>query len=239
MTKYVSKALVLLSGGQDSTTCLYWAKEQRAADGSPRYAEIHAVTLHYGQRHVSEIGAAAMIAGLAGVASHRVFDVPVLMASPSALVDVTKPIAASGGYVDAEAPGGLPTSFVPGRNLVFLAMAASYAASLGCDTIVTGVCQADYSGYPDCRASFVQAMAEAIGEAMPSGMPPMSIATPLMDQSKADSIRMAAQLPGCLEALAHSVTCYHGQRPGCGSCPACVVRARGFAEAGIADPAVA
>lgn len=232
------KALVLLSGGQDSTTCLYWAKTpmgKELRDGGG-FDEIHALTLAYGQRHAAEIGAAAHIAIKAGVASHEVVQVPVLAASGSALVDTSKELTADGGYADAHAPGGLPSSFVPGRNLVFLALAAAKAAALGCEAIVTGVCQTDYSGYPDCRQEFIDAMEHAVNFALPSGMPHLAILTPLMNLTKAETVNMAAAFPGCWDALALSTTCYHGRRPGCGECPACTLRAKGFAEAGFQDP---
>lgn len=223
------KALVLLSGGQDSATCLYWAKA--------RYDEVHALTLVYGQRHIAEVGAAAHIAVKAGCETHEVVEVPVLAKSGSALVDSSKELTWDGGVVDAQMPQGLPSSFVPGRNLVFLALAAARAGALGCCAVVTGVCQTDYSGYPDCRAEFVDAMLGAVNLAMPSSLRPIAIETPLMHLTKAQTVELARTLPGCWEALALSTTCYHGRRPGCGECPACVLRAKGFAEAGHPDPA--
>lgn len=224
------KALVLLSGGQDSTTCLYWAKRQ--------YDEVHALTLAYGQRHEAEIGAACVIAIKADCASHEVVQVPVLASSGSALIKSSHtPIAGMGGIPDKEMPQGLPTSFVPGRNLVFLALAAAKAGALGARAVVTGVCQTDYSGYPDCRAEFVDAMVGAVNLAMPSSLRPISIETPLMHLTKAQTVELARDLgPECWRALALSVTCYHGRRPGCGECPACELRAKGFAEAGHQDP---
>jgi 7-cyano-7-deazaguanine synthase len=222
-------ALVLLSGGQDSATCLYWALE--------RFGTVHALTLHYGQRHAIEIDAAREIGKAA--ASHLVLDVPSLRTiSDSALITPGAAILADGGLADAEAPNGLPTSFVPGRNMVFLALAAAYAVKLGASTIVTGVCQTDYSGYPDCRAEFIEAMARAATLAMPSSSGPIKIATPLMHMTKAETVQLARSLgPACWEALGKSVTCYEGQRPACGACPACGLRAAGFTEADEKDPA--
>jgi 7-cyano-7-deazaguanine synthase len=99
------------------------------------------------------------------------------------------------------------------------------------------VCQTDFSGYPDCRRSFVDALEVALTAALPSSCGPLRIATPLMWLTKAETVRLARRLPGCWDALAHTVTCYEGARPGCGVCAACVLRARGFAEAGEHDPA--
>lgn len=223
------KAVVVLSGGQDSTTCLYLAKRIGF--------DLHALSFAYGQRHRAELAAAREIAMKAG-ASWKVLDLRVLAElGDSALVDATKPIAGNGGRVDAEMPNGLPTSFVPGRNALFLTAAAAYAVKLGARDIYTGVCQTDYSGYPDCRDEFVKALERAVTLAMPSSSGPLRIHTPLMYMTKAESVKLAKGLPGCWEALALSLTCYEGLRPGCGQCPACVLRAEGFAEAGERDPA--
>jgi len=108
---------------------------------------------------------------------------------------------------------------------------------LGAKDIVTGVCQTDYSGYPDCRREFIDAFEKMITLAMPSSVGPMRVHTPLMYLTKAETVRLAGRLPECTEALAHTITCYQGKRPGCGECGACVLRAKGFAEAGRKDPA--
>ena len=134
-------------------------------------------------------------------------------------------------------PQGLPTSFVPGRNALLLTLAASFAATLDARDVVTGVCQTDYSGYPDCREEFVTAMQAALNLAMPSSLRPMRLHTPLMHLTKAETVALARRLPGAWDALALSVTCYNGQRPGCEVCPACALRGRGFDEAGEIDPA--
>src|SRR5882672_4466661 len=138
----MNKAIVVLSGGQDSTTCLYWAK--REFDG------VDAVTFDYGQRHSSEIDAARRVAAAAGVGCHVVAPLEALgMLSPSALTrDV--PVAAT-GWPGNPLLAHLPTTFTPGRNLVFLTLAASFAVGRGSADVVTGMCQTDYSGYPDCR----------------------------------------------------------------------------------------
>lgn len=203
-------ALVLLSGGQDSTTCLYWAAQR---------FPVHTLTMRYGQRHDTEIAAAEKISQMAGCVSHKTLHLSVLK-------DI---------YEDSAAKG-LPSSFIPGRNMLFLATAASYAARLGVREIVTGVCQADDSDFPDCRRSFIDAMEFATNFALPSSCGPITIHTPLMDLTKTETVYMARALPGCWEALAVSMTCYNGTR--CGTCPACRLRAQGFERADLVDPSL-
>lgn len=224
------KAIVLFSGGQDSTTCLFWARE--------RFAEVEAVSIVYGQRHVAEVDAARDICVNHAHVKHTVLDATALgVIASSALTDASKTLEASGGLVDTAMPQGLPTSFVPGRNMLFLALASSYAVAVGAKTIVTGVCETDYSGYPDCREAFIASMEATINLAMPSSVGPFSIEAPLMHLSKAETVAFARTLNGCWEAMAKTVTCYQGLRPGCGACAACALRARGFSEASIIDPA--
>jgi 7-cyano-7-deazaguanine synthase len=223
----MSKAIVLLSGGQDSATSLYWARIH--------FDKVVALSIFYGQRHRVELDAAREIANLAAV-SHRVLDASILASlSSSALVDSSRPLMASGGASDVAAPQGLPSSFVPGRNALFLTLAAIVAVQEGAKDVVAGVCQTDYSGYPDCRHEFIDAQAKALTLAFPSSVGPLRIHTPLMWMTKAETVLLARRIPGCWEALAKTVTCYEG-RPVCGVCPACILRAKGFAEAGVADP---
>jgi len=226
-----TSAIVLLSGGQDSTTCLHHAIAKHGAD------EIVAVSVEYGQRHAAELAAATEIAKAAGV-RHVILDTSVLTQLGDSALVTSEAIEAKGGRVDAEMPEGLPTSFVPGRNMIMLAFAAAVAVKHNTRLIYTGVCQTDFSGYPDCRRDFIDAMQEAATLAMPSSAGPIKIVTPLMDLTKGETVKMARALgDACWSALALSVTCYHGQRPGCGKCPACELRAKGFAEAGEIDPA--
>lgn len=225
----MTQAIVLLSGGQDSTTSLFWAKREFGDD-------LLALSIFYGQRHESELVAATEIAKLAGV-RHQLLRADVLASiGDSDLVRKGTAIKADGGYGDAAAPNGLPSSFVPGRNLLFLSLAAAVAVREGTKHIVTGVCQTDYSGYPDCRREFIDSLEQTLGLAMPSSSGPFTIATPLMRMTKAETVVLARDLPGCWDALALSVTCYHGKRPGCGTCPACELRIKGFEEAGFPDP---
>jgi 7-cyano-7-deazaguanine synthase len=198
--------------------------------------DVVALSFAYGQRHAVELDAACAIAQQAGV-RHHVLSLPALKdIGGSALVDDHLELRRDGGLRDTHAPGGLPTSFVPGRNLLFLSTAAALAVAEGTTDIVTGVCQTDYSGYPDCRREFVDAFELAASRAMPSSAGPIVVHTPLMSLTKAETVRLARKLPGCWEALALTVTCYRG-RPACGVCPACELRARGFADAGEIDPA--
>lgn len=219
----MSKALVVLSGGQDSVTCLYWAKQ--------KFDEVETITFDYGQRHNSEIEAAVWISGRADVGVRTLLDLrPYGACVSSALTDKSIPVDASGGV------GGLPSTFTPGRNLVFLTVAASVAVSKGIYDVVTGVCQTDYSGYPDCREETIKSLEATINLGI-GAEKPVTIHTPLMHMTKAETVKLAQSLPGCMDALARTVTCYHGKRPGCGECPSCILRAKGFKEAGVADPA--
>lgn len=216
--KTTDKALVVLSGGQDSTTCLFWAKQ--------RYDSIETITFDYGQRHKIEIECAKKIADIAKV--------------PNILIPIDSFHVLGGNSLTEEAipvknesnPDGLPNTFVPGRNLIFLTFAAAYAYKKGINHIITGVCETDYSGYPDCRKSTMEALETSISLGMAR---PFKIITPLMFLSKADSIKLAKEV-GALEALAYSHTCYNGSFPPCETCPSCTIRARGFSVAGIKDP---
>lgn len=210
-------AVVLFSGGQDSTTCLAWA--------AARFRRLLAVTIDYGQRHRIELDAAAAIARTAGVEQ---------------IVLPCDSFRALGGNsltgdqtVEAAVPaGGLPNTFVPGRNLIFLTLAAAVAWQRGISELVTGVCQTDYSGYPDCRADTMTALQAALRAGLDA---PLTIHTPLMHLTKAETVLMMRDL-GRLDWLARSHTCYNGSVPPCGRCPACVLRAKGFAEASVMDP---
>jgi len=213
-------ACVLLSGGQDSTTALAWAKE--------RFTDVSALTVVYGQRHDREVGAARLVALEAGVADHTVVDVP--------LGTITKSDLFHGGGDIVENPDGLPSSFVPGRNLILGTLAAAYCHPRGIRHLVMGVSQVDFSGYPDCRRPTIDALQEAIGLGLDV---PFTIHTPLVELSKADTVLLAARTPGAWSLLRHSWTCYYGGEAPCGTCPACRLRAQGFAEASMRDPALA
>jgi len=219
MTATNDKALLVFSGGQDSTTCLYWALERFGA------GNVSALTFDYGQRHRIELQCASDIATLAGVA-HHILPVDTFSAiGGDALTDQRVGVADAGG-------SDLPNTFVPGRNIIFLTYAGAWAWRRGIDNIVTGVAQTDYSGYPDCREDTIASVQQSLRLGMESNV---VIHTPLMHLSKRETVELAVEL-GALDAMALTHTCYQGQRPPCGTCPACELRAKGFAEAGITDP---
>lgn len=219
----MKQALIVLSGGQDSTTCLYWAIEKWGKEN------LETLTFDYGQRHRIELDAAREVAEDAGV-PNTILPIDTLrVLGGSALTE-------SGIQVKSEVDPttSLPNTFVPGRNLIFLTYAAAFAYLRGIHDLVTGVAETDYSGYPDCREPTIKAIEQAIQLGMDYEF---RIHTPLMHRSKAETVMLAKELGG-LEAMAYTHTCYNGQRPPCGTCPACVLRAKGFAEAGIEDPLV-
>ena len=214
-----NEAIVLLSGGQDSTTCLFWALA--------RYQKVRAVSFNYGQRHLLELNRAAEIAEYAQV-PHMILHLDVLrQLGGNALTEPDKLIE--------HLPNLLPNTFVPGRNILFLAAAAAYAYPLGVPNLVTGVCQTDYSGYPDCRLETIQAMEQALRLGME--WPALTIQTPLMNLTKADTVRLMRSFGDfAWSVLGMTHTCYQGTHRPCGECPACLLRAKGFEEAGYQDP---
>lgn len=219
----MDQALVVLSGGQDSTTCLYWAIKKFGIEC------VSSVTFDYGQRHRIELDCAQEIAAFAGV-PNVVLPIDTFAAlGGNALTDASVDVETQ---IDAET--GLPNTFVPGRNLIFLTFAAAFAYQRGIANLVTGVAQTDYSGYPDCRAETMTALQSALRAGMESDI---RIHTPLMQLSKQETVELAREL-GALPALAMTHTCYNGERPPCGHCPACELRAKGFADAGVTDPLI-
>lgn len=216
----MASALVLFSGGQDSTTCLYWAKRQ--------FTEVQALGFHYGQRHAVELDQARKIAGLAGV-RFEVLDVRGLLGD-SALTDPARSLDEAHPRDEA-----LPSSFVPGRNLLFLSLAGSVAYSRGISDLVGGMCETDFSGYPDCRRVFLDSLETTLSLAMAPRA--FRIHTPLMKLDKADTFKLAADL-GILDlVLEETHTDYSGDRSerhewGYGRLdnPASRLRAAGWAE---------
>lgn len=229
----MSKALMVLSGGQDSTTCAFWARHNG-------FEELHAVTFDYGQRHKIELEAAKIIGRRVGVASHEfIVCGDDILKSTSPLVSANK----LEQYEDHHSlPGKLEKTFVPMRNQFFLTIAANRAYALGIDTLITGVCQEDNGGYPDCRDSFIKAiaLASSLGTFTGEDGAPRSlrILTPLMNLTKAESVQLALTLPGCYSALAYSHTSYDGHYPPTGHDHATLLRAKGFEEADVPDPLV-
>jgi 7-cyano-7-deazaguanine synthase len=207
-------ALVLHSGGQDSTTCLFWALKH--------FEEVRTLCITYGQRHALEVEIAQKIAGAAGV-PFQVLDATVIstladnsLTNPSLVMDQEKPA------------DSYPNTFVPGRNLFFLTFAAVIARSHGIRNIVTGVSQADYSGYPDCRDPFIRSANLTLNLAMDESF---IIHTPLMQLSKAETWALADDL-GVFDIVRNeTLTCYNGVvADGCGHCPACKLRKAGLEE---------
>jgi 7-cyano-7-deazaguanine synthase len=218
-------AVILLSGGLDSATVLAIAKE--------RGRECHALSIVYGQRHHVELAAARRVGEAIGVAEHVVFPMDLRLFGGSALtadIDVPK---------DSADAAGIPVTYVPARNTIFLALALGFAEARGAGEIWIGVNAIDFSGYPDCRPEFLDAFQQVIVRGTKSGVErgEPRIVAPLVTMSKADIIRRGVEL-GVDYSLTHS--CYDPDADGraCGHCDSCVLRARGFAEAGVADPTV-
>ena len=209
----MNKAVVVFSGGQDSTTCLIEALE--------KYDEVHAITFDYGQRHKLEIEVAQDIAQELGVTAHKVLDVSLL--NELAISSLTRDDIPVSHELQSN---GLPNSFVPGRNILFLTLAGIYAYQIGAVSVITGVCETDFSGYPDCRDSFVKAMQSALQQGMEYDL---SLVTPLMWLDKAQTWAMADKY-GKLEYVKEkTLTCYNGiVGTGCGDCPSCKLRAEGL-----------
>ena len=222
------KAVVLLSGGLDSTTVL-------AIASSERY-EIYALTFRYGQRHQVEIDAARRLGALYGVAEHVIADIDLRVFGGSAL---TSEIEVPKGRGHDEIAEGIPVTYVPARNAIFLSFALAWAEVLGANDIFIGVNALDYSGYPDCRPEFIEAfqrMADLATKAGVEGEQRLNIHTPLISLTKAEIVERGTAL-GVDYAL--TVSCYDPSEDGagCGQCDACKLRLKGFAESGINDPA--
>jgi 7-cyano-7-deazaguanine synthase len=222
-------AVCLLSGGLDSSTCLALARR----DGY----ECYALSFDYGQRHRVELEAAARVAAFIGVREHRTAQIDLRVFGASALTaDIEVPKHRS----TAEMAQGIPITYVPARNTIFLSYALAWAEVLEASDIFIGVNALDYSGYPDCRPEFIHAFENMANLATKAGIESRTaihIHAPLISLGKADIVRLAAQL-GLDFNLTHS--CYDPDREGrpCGQCDSCLLREKGFVEAGIRDPVV-
>lgn len=210
----MKKALVLLSGGQDSTTCLFWAKAN--------FDTIEAIGFDYGQRHKLELELAAQNAKEAGI--------PFYVTKVSMLTDIV-PNALTSQTIDVEevvGEGSAPNTLVEGRNMIFITYAGVYAKSKGINNLVMGVGQTDYSNYPDCRDEFIQSAKQTLSLALDYQM---EIYTPLMWKSKAETWQLADEL-GVVDIIKNkTLTCYNGViADGCGNCPACKLRNKGWQE---------
>ena len=218
----MKKAVVLLSGGLDSITALAIAKEQGY--------DCYALSLDYGQRHATELQAARTLARASGVEAHKIIPLALDAIGGSALTDAS--IA-----VPQEPGEGIPVTYVPARNTVFLALALGWAEVLGAHDIFIGVNAVDYSGYPDCRPAFIEAFTRLANVATRAGVEggSFTIHAPLIEMSKADIIREGTRLG---VDYANTVSCYAADEAGraCGVCDACRLRAAGFRDAGVDDP---
>lgn len=228
------KALVVLSGGQDSTTCLFWALQHYGRES------VSAITFDYHQRHYREIQSAQRVRMIAGIPQerHEVVRVGPLLVSTSPLTDATQQLEQYESHEEMEKIIGsrVEKTFVPMRNAFFLTLAANRAAAQGITDIVTGVCEADNANYPDCRQEYIDSQIHTINKAL--GTTDMTIMTPLMYMTKAESVKLALNIPGAYTALAYSHTAYDGSYPPSGKDHATVLRAHGFAEANIPDPLI-
>ena len=230
-----SKALIVLSGGQDSTTCLFLAKQ--------KYDDLYAITFNYGQRHAIEIDSAAHVARMACVISHEIVEVPTCLISMSPLVAKESTLEK---YDSPEQMGQIignrrEITFVPMRNALFLTIAANRAEAQNIPVIITGVCQLDNANYDDCREVFISATERYINTALGHdhrGTQPIAVETPLMFKDKAESVLLAFETPGCWDALAYTHTSYDGKYPPTDMNHANVLRADGFEKAGLPDPLV-
>lgn len=221
----MARAVVLLSGGLDSTTCMAVAVREGY--------EVYPMSFVYGQRHQTELESAKAVAAYYGVPSDR-----------HLVVDLGRSIRGSALTGDAEVPTGrplgeigsdIPVTYVPGRNIVFLAHAASYAEAVGAKAIFIGVNFLDYSGYPDCRPELIAAFQQVLNVGTKFGVEghPVQILTPLLHLTKAQIVRLGLELGAPLHL---TYSCYTGTRPSCGECDACRLRLKGFREAGGPDP---
>jgi 7-cyano-7-deazaguanine synthase len=208
------KAVIVFSGGQDSTTCLIHAL--------PMYDEIHCITFDYGQRHRAEIDVARRLAKELGVTAHSVLDVKVLNdLTISSLTRDNIPVPSANSF-----GSDLPNTFVPGRNILFLTLASVYAYQIRAQTVITGVCETDFSGYPDCRDDFVKTLNEAINLGMEYEL---QLETPLMWLTKAEIWALANYHDQLDFVREHTLSCYNGiKASGCEECDACSLRSKGL-----------
>lgn len=224
--KNMKKAIVLLSGSLDSSTALYVAKKEG-------FDELYALTFEYGQKHDREIRSASAIAKAVGVREHKIVRLMLNAWKGSSLTDPD--VVIQDGDADRT---DIPDTYVPARNMVFLSVAASYADALDITDIFIGVSEMDYSGYVDCREEFIRSMEQTINLGTVLGAEKkqkITIHAPFLRMTKADEVKLGTKL-GVDFSLTWS--CYRGGEKPCGTCDSCLLRARAFAEAGIADPLV-
>ncbi len=220
----MKKAIVLLSGGLDSTTALYLAKSQG-------FDELYAITFLYGQKHDKELKSAQSVAKAVGVKEHKIVNLLLNQWHGCSLTDPDMEV--KDGDVTRN---NIPDTYVPARNMVFLSVAASWADALDITDIFIGVSEVDYSGYVDCREEFIKAMEQAVNLGTVLGAEKkqhITIHAPFMHMTKADEVKLGERL-GVDFGL--TWTCYRGGDKPCGTCDSCLLRAKAFAEAGVVDP---
>ncbi len=210
-------AVVVFSGGQDSTTCLLKAMRD--------YDKVHCLTFNYGQKHSMELEAASNITKMLNIKSHKIIDIGIL--NELAASSLTRNDIEIPEYSDL-GEGEIPSTFVPGRNIVFLTFAAIYAYQLQADTVITGTCETDFSNYPDCRNEFIIALNQAVTLGLNKKI---KLETPLMWLTKAETWALADLLGKLDFVINETLTCYNGVKSyGCGKCHACHLRHRGLNE---------
>jgi len=223
--------IVIFSGGQDSTTCLLWALE--------KFSQVQAISFNYHQRHNIELECAKDIIELINSGSFisqnsksKKIHIDHIIIDISFLSEILQTSMIQDSEIEIDETSGLPTTFVTGRNILFLTIAAAYAYQHKIRHLVAGVCQVDYSGYPDCRDATIKSLQATLKLGMDYDI---IIHTPLMWKTKAETIKLMEHLGG-LELYKYTHTCYKGERPACGVCPGCKLRLKGFKEAGLEDP---
>ena len=216
------KAVIVLSGGLDSTTCMGMAKEKGY--------ELYPITFHYGQKHNREVEQAKKVADYYNAPDHRIVNISFLnQIGGSALTDDSIDVP-----TDMD-ENEIPVTYVPARNMIFLSLASAYAEVIGAEAIYIGVSAVDYSGYPDCRPEFIESMNETVNLATKAGATgsKMKIETPLINLTKADTVEEGLRLSVPYEL---TTSCYNGEEEACGECDSCRLRLKGFEEAGAVDP---
>jgi len=224
-------AIVIFSGGQDSTTCLLWALG--------KFSQVQAISFNYNQRHNIELECAQKIIELINSGNFfpqnsksKKIHIDHVIIDISFLSEILQTSMILDSEIKIDETSGLPTTFVPGRNILFITIAAAYAYQHKIRHLVAGVCQVDYSGYPDCRDATIKSLQATLKLGMEYDI---IIHTPLMWKTKAEIIKLMEHLGG-LELYKYTHTCYKGERPACGECLACELRLKGFREAGLEDP---
>jgi len=221
----MESSVVILSGGLDSTTALYWAKKH--------FKKVYAITFDYGQRHSLEVEMAKLIAQRAGVKEHLIFPIDLSKIGASALTDLSIDVPEPESVEDI-LEGGIPATYVPFRNGIFISVAAAYAESKGTTHLVGGWNAVDYSGYPDCRPEFLKAMERALelGTKLGAEGQKWYIHAPLINLTKGEIIKLGLELGA---DYSYSISCYRGGEIPCGRCDSCLLRAKGWAEVGEED----